>query len=80
MLQVLEKSFFITFRLICADKIFKMVRGIFFKINESVDILNFEYFALNFTCLKTVLHNKVINKKRTKNDQEYSAHRFGANY
>ena len=37
-LQVLERKFF---QLICANKIFKMLCGNIFKIDESRDILNF---------------------------------------
>ena len=62
--------------LICADKIFRTVCGNFLLKNKWISS-NFNFG--DFTVLKLVLHNKGIDKTRTKKDQENSAYSFGGN-
>ena len=64
------------FQLICADTIFKMVCGKFFKINGSRVI----QVSVILMFRKMVLHNKISNKTRLTQNQENSAHRFVDNY
>ena len=70
------KTYF--FRLICADMIFKTVRGFLFLNKWVLRYLNFG----NFRVLKNkiVLHNKIINQTRSTKNQEHFAHSFGDNY
>ena len=51
-------------------------RRFFFKINGYRDILSF----VDFTVPKIFLHNKIVNKTRTKKDNENFTHCFGAHY
>ena len=69
--KIFEKKFF---QLICADKIFKTVSGICFKIIESRDIKLL--VILQFQ--KIVFLKKIINKTRTTKNQDNFAQRFGA--
>ena len=73
--KITPKWFCFFFRFIWADKTFKTACGIFFWINQPRNTLNLG----NFTVKKIALHNKVVNKTQTK-DQENSVHRFGENY
>ena len=62
----LNKNLYLT----CADKIFKTVCGNFLLKNKWMS----RHFNFgDFTVLKLVLHNKGIDKTRTKKDQENSA-------
>ena len=68
-----------SFQLICATKIWansNWLAEIFFKINESRNILTFSDFAFP----RFALHNEIINKTQTTNDQENSAHCFKDKY
>ena len=63
-------------QLICADTIFKTVRGNFFEINGSRDI----QLSVILRFRKIVLLHKIINKIRLTEKQENSAHSLEDNY
>ena len=63
-------------QLICADTIFKTVRGNFFEINGSGDI----QLSVILRFQKIILLHKIINKTRLTKKQENSAHSFEDNY
>ena len=78
-LQVLEKRFFQKkrfFQFICADIIFKTVSGNFLIINRSQDVS----VSVILRFRKMVLHNKIINKTRSRKNQENYTYRFVDNY
>ena len=63
-------------QLICADTIFKTVRGNFFEINGSRDI----QLSVILRFRKIVLLHEIINKIRLTEKQENSAHSLEDNY
>ena len=63
------------FQFICAD-IFKTMSGNFLIINRSRDVS----VSVILKLWKMVLHNKIINKTRSRKNQENSAHGFVDNY
>ena len=63
-------------QLICAETIFKTVRGNFFEINGSRDI----QLSVILRFRKIVLLHEIINKIRLTKKQENSAHSLEDNY
>ena len=63
-------------QLICAETIFKTVRGNFFEINGSRDI----QLSVILRFRKIVLLHEIINKIRLTEKQENSAHSLEDNY
>ena len=63
-------------QLICAETIFKTVRGNFFEINGSRDI----QLSVMLRFRQNFLLHKIINKIRLTKKQENSAHSLGGNY
>ena len=77
-LQSLKNLFFEKncFCFFVAVKSSKQCPKIWFKKNESWDILDFNDFKFS----KLIIHNKIINKNRMKKDPENSTHCFWDNY